>query len=184
MIQFQIHQRQYRVNFGFSLIELMIVIAIIGILATFGIQSYSTYITKAKIANALPYLEKLKTQVITAQELNGGYPEQLATELGMLNKGGSLVISNSLPVKAVTYNIVPGKGFYTCISMAGLGITDMVDAESGNDGKYNRICLLANYTAGHWTSYCGNLNTSDTQNLPIEYLPSGCNCKDILTPQC
>jgi type IV pilus assembly protein PilA len=54
---------------GFTLIELMIVVAIIGILAAVAIPAYSDYTVKAKVANALSAAGSLKTAVaLCAQE--------------------------------------------------------------------------------------------------------------------
>ncbi|MTW11706.1 prepilin-type N-terminal cleavage/methylation domain-containing protein [Pseudoduganella eburnea] len=57
---------------GFTLIELMIVVAIIGILAAVAIPAYSDYTAKAKIANAISAADALKTAVaLCAQEAGG-----------------------------------------------------------------------------------------------------------------
>ena len=57
---------------GFTLIELMIVVAIIGILAAVAIPAYSDYTVKAKVANIQGAADSLKTAVaLCAQEAGG-----------------------------------------------------------------------------------------------------------------
>ena len=57
---------------GFTLIELMIVVAIIGILAAVALPAYQDYTIKAKIGNALSSVDSLKTAVALCAQENGG----------------------------------------------------------------------------------------------------------------
>jgi type IV pilus assembly protein PilA len=56
---------------GFTLIELMIVVAIIGILAAVAIPQYQDYTVKAKLGNALTAVDSLKTSVGLCAQENG-----------------------------------------------------------------------------------------------------------------
>src|SRR5690625_3003794 len=69
-----------QVQKGFTLIELMIVVAIIGILAAVAIPQYQNYIAKSQMTRVVGELSALKTSAETIL-MEGGVPSE-ASELG------------------------------------------------------------------------------------------------------
>ena len=63
-----------KVQQGFTLIELMIVVAIIGILASLAIPAYQSYTIRAQISEGLNLASPLKNAVATFYNENGSFP--------------------------------------------------------------------------------------------------------------
>ncbi|MEC5210023.1 type IV pilus assembly protein PilE [Psychrobacter sp. PL15] len=76
---------------GFTLIEMMIVVAIIGILAAIAYPSYQQYVIKTKRVDMMTELQNIATQIQSRKLAQGKYSNALVTGLG-----GDYPINNPL----------------------------------------------------------------------------------------
>jgi type IV pilus assembly protein PilA len=77
-----------QVQKGFTLIELMIVVAIIGILAAVALPAYQDYTAKAQSAEAISLMGGLKTPIVEACS-NDATVDVSTVIAGLVTKGGN-----------------------------------------------------------------------------------------------
>lgn len=113
-LEFKMNMQQARrkAQQGFTLIELMIVVAIIGILAAVAIPQYQDYTKKAKVGNALTAVDSLKTAVALCAQEAGGVLTDCST--------GSNGINTFTPTKEVASATVAA-GVITATLGTGIG---------------------------------------------------------------
>ncbi|QWU99680.1 pilin [Francisella salimarina] len=117
-----------KIQKGFSLVELMVVIAIIAILAAVAIPMYSNYTTRAKIGTALASVGGLKAQVAEnlANSVNGDsnvtYVGEQKTGMAYgtgVNAAGDITLTFTSPVSGsvvLSPNNNGGSVTWNCIS--------------------------------------------------------------------
>jgi type IV pilus assembly protein PilA len=108
------HQMQ-KAQQGFTLIELMIVVAIIGILAAIAIPAYQDYVAKSQVAAGLSEISAGKTNM-EVWLVEGGADSTTATDFGLVASTPACAIT----VKAVKSS---GAGNILCTLKGGAAIS-------------------------------------------------------------
>lgn len=96
-----------KVQQGFTLIELMIVVAIIGILAAVAIPAYQDYIARAQAAEGAELLAGLKTGIAEEYGQTGTPPDMGTGNLTSAVRTGKYVsnITNAANVYTATFKV-------------------------------------------------------------------------------
>jgi len=108
-----------RVQQGFTLIELMIVVAIIGILAAVALPAYQDYTTRAKISEVVIMASPAKLAVAESSSSLGGLSLVTAANSGYVFPGatkyvsGVAISSDGLGVVTVTSTVPTATGTIT-----------------------------------------------------------------------
>lgn len=134
---------------GFTLIELMIVVAIIGILAAVAIPAYQDYTARAQASEAVTLLGGLKTPVAEYYQTQGTAPAM--ANLGNVNTSGKYVN------KIESTSTASGAKYTATFNSSGIA--------SVLSGK----TVVLEFDGGASTFTC----TAGT--VDAAYLPSGCN---------
>jgi type IV pilus assembly protein PilA len=151
---------------GFTLIELMIVVAIIGILSAIGVPAYLSYTARAQVMEGLSLAGGWKAAIVEYYATNGSWPSQ--TDLNGTSRSVGVYTSDvnvSTGVIQITYN-----GPQTNQAIRGAMLT-LVPYTNDNDEVLWR-CGLAAPPSG---SIASGADPSIATTLAPQYLPTSCN---------
>ena len=154
---------------GFTLIELMIVIAIIAIIAATALPLYFDYIVKAQVNRSYYELSAAKT-VIEAILMDGNMPTDDKNEDGKTNPQG--VTFEYMGLDADTSNLIK-----TATVLIDDKYTKFNSIKATFDKKasktiHNAVMTLSRNDDGVWNCV---IDTSQAKKWKSKYTPTGCN---------
>jgi type IV pilus assembly protein PilA len=147
-----------RVQKGFTLIELMIVVAIIGILAAVALPAYQDYTVRAKMSEVVLAASGPKAAIAETFQSSGTMPaDQAAAGLPAVNDTATRLVTS------VTY----GRTNDTVATVTALATTDVGGGVTASQGV--RLTATGNSSTGvvQWTC-------EPYGNMPTKYLPASC----------
>lgn len=119
---------------GFTLIELMIVVAVIGVLSAIAIPQYQEYVKKSAVGTALASVSAYKTNIEDSIATTGSFPTvSAAFGIGKINATSAAIASGK--ENYITAEILEGSakntkvqlkrldGEWTCSHNSGLTVT-------------------------------------------------------------
>ncbi|HGH6213372.1 TPA: pilin [Neisseria meningitidis] len=142
---------------GFTLIELMIVIAIVGILAAVALPAYQDYTARAQMSEALTLAEGQKSAVVEYYSDNGTFPNS--------NTSAGIAASNEIKGKYVASVKVEGNA-----SVASITAT-MNSSNVNKDIKGKTLVLVSKQNSGSFSWECKKGSVDE------KFLPSACRTK-------
>jgi type IV pilus assembly protein PilA len=157
---------------GFTLIELMIVIAIIGILAAIAIPAYQNYTIRSQVTEGLSLADGWKTSISEFYAQNGSFPTTSGTSGG----AGAIAVSGASSGKYVSaVNVAAGGQIKVTYggtqASTKLPLAAILYLSPGLDPNYDVVWVCGSATVP--TGVTGITQTAST--VSAAYLPTSCH---------
>jgi len=154
---------------GFTLIELMIVVAIIGILAAIAIPAYQDYLIRSQVSEGLTMASAAKASVSEYYANRGSWPAD--------NSAAGLGSATDIQGKYVSAITVLGGGItidYGNEANKVLGDNDAKVGLTPGASVNGDVIWRCGNPANPPTGWGSDIGTSATTSIPGKYLPSSC----------
>jgi type IV pilus assembly protein PilA len=156
---------------GFTLIELMIVVAIVGILAALAIPSYQNYVIRAQVTDGLSLAAAVQTNVVEYYTLYSAWPTQLLgayPALGYSSKPTSKYVS-FIDVTNGTVIIKYGNDASHTIT-----VWNELDLRPRLNDNGDVIWICGKQPMPSGLTDPATASMADNTSIPQQYLPASC----------